>query len=224
MNARTLTIAQRLALSPTEEALFYAISNRLDFLQALQQLENDLNLVADDLPILVDQLPNSAGSAPSGVPTLTRTFSEYLGASSASVIAQIQSPYFATDPAEATLFSVGIRVVEQHTMLLRALEARVQQYSDFVTLCTTASQNMQNNIQQGMAYIAQLTNNLLQNRQNVAFTTALLQDEIQRVNSTNAQRQQVLSTAVQLVAYTRARTLDGTRPAPSRQLGACQRH
>jgi hypothetical protein len=217
LNARTLTIAQRLALSPTEEAMFYAISNRLDFLQALQQLENDLNLVADDLPILVDLTPNAAGTAPAGVPTLTRTFSEYLGTSGPSIIAQIQSPYFATDPSEATLFSVGVHVVEQHTMLLRALEARVQQYSDFVTLCSNALQNMQNDIQQGTAYIAQLTNSLLQDRQNVAFTNALLQDEIQQVNSTNAQRQQILST-VQIVAYTRARTLDGTDQVPSRQL------
>jgi hypothetical protein len=219
LNVRTLTIAQRMQLSATEEAMFYAISNRLNFLQALSIIENDLNLAADDLPILVDELPNSTATTPSGVPTLTRTFSEYLGPSGASVIAQIQSPYFVTDPSEATLFSVGVRVVEQHTMLLRALEARVHQYSEFVALCSNVLQNMQNNIQKGTGYIAQLNNNLLQDRQNVAFTNSLLQDEIQRVNKTNAQRQQVLST-VQLVAYTRARTLEATDQVPSRQLVA----
>jgi hypothetical protein len=218
LNVRTLTIAQRMQLSATEEAMFYAISNRLNFLQALAIIENDLNLVADDLPILVDQVPNSTATTPSGVPTITRTFSEYL-ASGSNVISQIQSPYFVTDPSEATLFSVGVRVVEQHTMLLRALEARVQQYSDFVTLCGNVLQNMQNNIQKGTAYIAQLNNNLLQDRQNVAFTNSLLQDEIQLVNKTNAQRQQVLST-VQLVAFTRARTLEATDQVPSRQLVA----
>ena len=122
------------------------------------------------------------------------------------------------DSAEATLFSVGVRVAEQHTMLLRALEARVQQYSDFVTLCTNALNNIQNNIQQAQTYTNQLTNNLLQDRQNVAFTSALLSDETQRVQSVNTQRQQVLATSVQLVAYTRARTLEATDTAPSRQL------
>jgi hypothetical protein len=116
------------------------------------------------------------------------------------------------------MFSVGVRVVEQHTMLLRALEARVQQYSDFVTLCTNALNNIQSDIQQVQAYANQLMNNLLQDRQNVAFTTALLNDETQRVQSVNAQRLQVLATSVQLVAYTRARTLEATDTAPSRQL------
>ena len=51
LNLRTLTIAQRLQQSPSQEAMFYSIGNRLSFLQALQTLENDLNLVADDLPI-----------------------------------------------------------------------------------------------------------------------------------------------------------------------------
>ena len=32
-----------------------------------------------------------------------------------------------------SLFSTGIHVLEQHTTLLRAVEARVQQYSDYLT-------------------------------------------------------------------------------------------
>ncbi|MGA3132223.1 MAG: hypothetical protein ABSD59_15560 [Terracidiphilus sp.] len=218
VNVRTLTIAERLQLSPSQEGMFYAIANRLNFLQSLETLENDLNLVADDLPILVDDLPSASITTPSGIPPVTRYFSEYLGPSGSSLVSQIQAPYFVSDASEATLFSVGVRVIEQHSMLLRALEARVQQYSDFVNVCQNALQNMQNNIQSGTAYIAQLTNNLLQDRQNVAFTNALLQDEIQLVQSTNAQRQQVLSTAVQLIVYTRARTLEITDTVPSRQL------
>lgn len=218
VNVRTLTIAQRLQLSPSQEGMFYAIANRLNFLQSLETLENDLNLVADDLPILVDQLPTASITTPSGIPAVTRYFSEYMGPSGSSIVSQMQAPYFVSDASEATLFSVGVRVIEQHSMLLRALEARVQQYSDFVTMCQGALQNMQNNIQSGTAYVAQLTNNLLQDRQDVAFTNALLQDEIQLVQSTNAQRQQVLATSVQLVAYTRARTLETTDTVPSRQL------
>ena len=54
LNLRTLTIAQRLAQSPSQEAMFYSIGNRLNFLQTLEILENDLTSFADDLPILVD--------------------------------------------------------------------------------------------------------------------------------------------------------------------------
>jgi hypothetical protein len=219
LNLRTLTIAERLQQSPSQEAMFYSIGNRLSFLQALQMLMNDLNLVVDDLPILVDGTPPATSTTPTAVPVETHTFSEWRDAKlQPALLTKIQAPYLANDAAEATLFSVGIRVGEQHTMLLRALEARVQQYSDFVTLCTTALSNIQSDIQQAQTYVNQLRNNLFQDRQNVAFTTALLADETQRVADVNAQRQQVLSTAVQLVAYTRARSMDALETAPSRQL------
>jgi hypothetical protein len=226
LNLRTLTIAERLQQSPSQESMFYGIANRLSFLQVLETLENDLNLVADDLPILVDNPPATAPTTPTAVPVEMHTFAEWLGPSrnpsypnnQAAILAKLQSPYLVSDSAEATLFSVGVRVVEQHTMLLRALEARVQQYADFVTLCNTALQNIQSNIGKARTYATQLYNNLLQERQNVAFTSALLADETQRVQNVNAQRASVLAGSVQLVAYTRARTLEATDTAPSRQL------
>ena len=64
LNLRTLTIAQRLQQSPSQEAMFYSIGNRLTFLEALQKIENDLNLVADDLPILVRQSASYSSNHP----------------------------------------------------------------------------------------------------------------------------------------------------------------
>ena len=219
LNLRTLTIAQRLQQSPSQEAMFYSIGNRLSFLQTLQTLMADLNLVVDDLQILMDGPAPTTSTTPVAIPVEIHTFSEWRDAAlKPTILAKIQSPYLVADAPEATLFSVGVRVVEQHTMLLRALEARVQQYSDFVALCTNALNNIKNNIQQAQTYTSQLKNNLLQDRQNVAFTSALLADETQRVQGVNAQRQQVLATSVQLVAYTRARTLKATDTVPSRQL------
>jgi hypothetical protein len=225
LNLRTLTVAERLAQSSSQEAMFYSIGNRLSFLQALQALETDLNLVADDLPILMDgpapapPATPSTTAPPTAVPIEIHTFSEWLDPNLQPALqTKVQSPYLVTDSVEATLFSVGVRVLEQHTMMLRALEARVQQYSDFVTVCTSALTNMQTDIQQAQVYVRRLQNNLLQDRQDVAFTSSLLADETNRVNGVNAQRQQVLQTSVQLVAYTRARTLQATDTTPTRQL------
>jgi hypothetical protein len=224
LNIRTLTIGERLAQSPSQEAMFYSIANRLNFLQVLQTLENDLELAADDLPFLVDAQvaqvsATSLLAAPGAVPVETHTFSEWLDSNSQpGLLDKIQSPYLIADASEATLFSVGIRVTEQHTMLLRALEARVQQYVDFVGLCTAAFNNIQSNVQQANVYLTRLQNALFQDRQSVAFTTALLNDETRRVNNVNAQRQQILQNSVQLIAYTRARTLEATDTTPSRQL------
>jgi len=221
LNLRTLTIAQRLQQSPSQEALFYSISNRLNFLQSLQSLQTpagDPYLVVDDLPILVDGAPTT--SVPPGIGTTSYLYSAWRagGATQATIQSAIQGPYTSNDVSEATLYSIGIRVLEQHVMFLRALEARVQQYSNFVAQCQTALSNMQGDIQQGQTYLAHLNNNLLQARQNFAFTTALLSDELTLVASVNAQRQQILATQVPLIAYTRARTLEATDTAPSRQL------
>jgi hypothetical protein len=234
INLRTLTVAQRLQQSPSQEALFYSIANRLNFLHSLQALQTstgDPYLITSDLTLVVDgtpagstpqgtQTPVGNGNAPAGSPTSIYYYSAWQvgGASQGNIVAAVQSPYLAPDSSEATVFSVGIRVLEQHAAFLRALEARVQQYSTFVSLCQTALSNMQGDIQQARTYLTQLSNNLHQQRQNVAFTTALLADEQARVASVNAQRQQVLTTQVQLVAYTRARTLQATDTTPSRQL------
>ena len=117
------------------------------------------------------------------------------------------TPAQGTDPDEGDLFSTGIHVLEQHTSLLRAVEARIQQYTDFLTLCSTALTNVQNYLPQAQSRLTQLENDLAQARQDVAFTTTLLNDETARVNSVNAQRAYTLANYVPSVVYTRPRTL-----------------
>lgn len=223
LNLRTLTIAQRLAQSPSQEAMFYAIANRLSFVDSLVSLEKDLGdlgFVINDLEIPVD------GSAipPAPVPILQHTVYDYKNPSVMSSVkldpvdSFIKSPSLLKDAPEATLFSVGVRVVEQHTALLRALEGRVQDYADFVTLCTAALTAMQTSLTGAGSYLAQLTNQFTTERQNIAFASALLADETNRVACVNAQRQSILATSVRVVAYTRARTIKPTVTTPSRQL------
>ena len=230
LDVRTLTVAQRLQQSPSQEAMYYSIANRLSFLQTLATICAELDLTVDDLPILSDTQYTGAGApaAPTaGSPVLVRspsftvgewrgTFSS--GATATTIQQAVQNPYVPSDPPEATLFSIGIRITEQHTIMMRGLEARVQQYSDFLTLCKSALSNLQSNVGKARTYLTQLANTLHQNRQDVAFTSALYADEQNRVAQVNAQRQQVLQNAVQLVAYTRARTLEATDTVPSRQL------
>ena len=66
--------------------------------------------------------------------------------------------------------------------------------------------------------ITQLTNDLTQARQNLAFATGLLADEEARVAQVNATRASVLRNYVQFVAYARPRTLALPADGPSRQL------
>jgi hypothetical protein len=275
LDVRTLTIAERLAQSPSQESLFYAIADRYAFMQALAALE----ITTADLPFLVDAAwqastpyalqtsivdsngniqvvttagpsganqptwktiagqttsetgstlvwtmvgvptPGSGGS-PTPIPTEVHWLGELQpGAANASqYFAKVQSPYVRANIDEGGLFSTGVRVVEQHSQLMRALEGRVQTYVDFVSLCSMALANVQNNVQSAQTLLQRLDNDLSQTRQDVAFTTALLGDEQQRVANVNAQRQQVLATSVQVIAYTRPRTLETMQDVPSRQL------
>jgi len=211
LDLRTLSIGERLAQSPPQEALFYAVANRLSFLALL----TDLDIAIDDLPLLVDNLP--AGTLPPTVADLRPTAARYQ-----LVMGWVQSPQINTitdsDPDESLVFSTGVRVLEQHSQLLRALEGRVQLYKDFATLCTTALASVQSNLQSANSLIAQLNNDLTLSRQNLAYTQTLLADEQARVASVNQTRINVLNTYVQFIAYNRPRTVVNQPSVQSRQL------
>ena len=68
------------------------------------------------------------------------------------------------------------------------LEGRVQQYRDFVSFCSTSLANIQANLQRTQSALKQLDNNVLQDRQNLAFTSQLLAEEILRVKAVNDKR------------------------------------
>jgi hypothetical protein len=224
LNIRTLTVATRLAQSASQESLFYSVGNRLSFLQLLQMLATVLEI--SDLPMLVDgPQPTGAAATPAGalpvsaVPVETHTFSEWLDpVKQPDLLLKVKSPVVPSDSDEAGLFSVGVRVLEQHTMMLRSLEARVQQYVDFVALCNAALTNIQNNLQHANTLLGQINNDLSHARQSVTFTTSLLNDETNRVNGVNLQRAQTLQ-GVAVIAYTRPRSVEiDDGDTPSRQL------
>jgi hypothetical protein len=220
LNLRTITVAQRLANSPAQDGIFYAVGNRLAFVQLLA----DLEITIDDITILVDQWPpppTTTGPPPTTttlpfIPTILPTFADFR-ANSTVVLGAVEAPRLTLNSDEADMFSTGIHVIEQHTSLLRAIEARIAQYSDFVTQCSAALNNIQGDLPQAQSLLTQLGNDLAQARQNLAFTTALLNDEKQRVDNVNAQRSQTLAN-VPLVVYTRPRSLAADASVPSRQL------
>ncbi len=236
LNLRTLTVAQRMANPPSQEGLFYAVGNRA----ALLQLLADLEITIDDITVLVDTAPTVT---PAGVPIPTTppptttpppvpppvfpmpTMADFRATANNdrrnAVFVAVQSPSVSApanlDPDEASLFSAGIHVLEQHSQLLRAVEARIQQYSDYLTLCANALTNIQTDLPKAQSLLTKLDNGLAQARQDLTFTTALLNDETQRVTNVNAQRAQTLQN-VQVVVYTRPRTLQTDADVPSRQL------
>jgi hypothetical protein len=215
LNLRTLTITERLSPSPAQEGLFYSVGNRVSILQLLALLE----ITIDDIPILVDNLP--AGTAqpimadlrPGANPARTQLVLNLVNNPTLNTPPQLN-----TNPDESGLFSTGIHVLEQHTQLLRAIEARIQLYRDFLSLCATDLNNIKGYSQSALTLLTQLQNDLTQSRQNLAFVAALLADEQARISSVNATRANVLKTYVQFIAYTRPPTVVDVPDAPGRQL------
>ncbi len=223
LNLRTLTIAQRLANPPSQDGIFYAVGNRLAILQLLA----DLEITIDDIQILVDEWtpPATASTTPAPATTVAGaapvrvimpTLADFR-INSGAVMQAVSAPSVNMNSDEADLFSTGIHVLEQHTSLLRAVEARIAQYNDFITLCGNALANVQSDLPQAQTLLTQLENDLAQARQDVAFTTALLNDETQRVANVNAQRADTLKNVL-VVVYARPRTLETDADVPSRQL------
>ena len=214
LNLRTLTIAERLAPSPAQEAMFYSVGNRV----AVLQLLTDLDLTIDDLPILVDNLPS--GTAPFVVADLRPNADPNRTSLLFNLVntPQITTPPADANPDESTLFSTGVHVLEQNTQLLRAIEARIQQYQDFLTLAAAALSRVQSNMSSAQSLLTQLRNDLTQSRQDMTYVQALFADEQTRVANVIAQRASVLNQYVTFVAYVRPRTVDVGVEAPSRQL------
>jgi hypothetical protein len=215
LNLRTLTIAERLAPPPAQEAMYYSVGNRVAVLQLLA----DLEITIDDLPVLVDNLPS--GTTPFIVADLrssadaTRNAQLYQLVNTPAVSTPAQ---LGSNPDVSALFSTGIHVLEQNTQLLRAVEARIQQYQDFLALAATALTNVQDNMAGAQSLLAQLNNDLTQARQNLAFVQSLFADEQARVANVNAQRASILQQYVTFIGYIRRRTVILDAPVTARQL------
>ena len=210
LDLRTLTIAERLASPPSQEALFYSVANRTALLDLLTTLE----ITIDDLPIAADNVPvGTPAPTVADLRDATRRDALYKLINAPLVAAQQNS-----NPDESGLFASGVHVLGQHTQLLRLIEARIQTYRNFLALCTAAVKRIQANFAAALTLLTQLDNDLTQARQNLAFVLALLGDEQARVAQVNATRANVLQTYVRFVAYRRPRTAGSAADTPSRQL------
>ncbi len=213
LDLRTLTVAERLKQSPSQEALFYSVANRTD---VIQRLLADLEITVDDLPFLV-HVPNDA--APTKYIVETHTIAELRQpANQVKYFALFQKAGLLADADEGSVFNAGIRTLEHHSLLLRAVEGRIQQYRDFLSHCQDALQALRQNLSAITSRLAQLSNDLTDARQNLALIASLLQDEQNRIAQVNARRKQIVQSAVTMLAFTRPRTLVTEADVPSRQL------
>jgi len=213
-NLRTLNIAERLRTSPSHEALLYSLSTRTSFLDSI--LADDFGISVDDLEILVheqDPQDNTKFKLTSYSLGQLRTDA----AKRASVYTSIQTAGLHTDADESTVFSGGITTLEHHTLVLRAVEARIALYRQFLALVDRADDSIAERLSAAEAAIKAADNALADARANLALVLGLLNDENVRVTAVNDRRHATLSN-VPFVVLTRRGTVPLESNVPARQL------
>jgi hypothetical protein len=212
-NLRTLSVAERLKPSPSHEALLYAVSSRLSLLDQL--LASDLGMTVDDLEVLVqEQDPHDATKF---VLVSHAIFQLRDAAARSSIYGNIQKAGLADNSDESGVFSAGISALDHHSLLLRAVEARVSLYRQFVALASKALSAIHSGLASVRSAIQKVTTDLFDARHNLSLVLALIDDENQRIDAVNKRRAQILAN-VPFLVYTRPRTLDTDADVPSRQL------
>jgi len=214
-NLRTLSIAERLKPSPSDEALLYSLSARTSFLDAV--LADDFGISVDDLEILITELtpdPNDAKTLK--FQPVAHSLAE-IKAARDKHYANIEQAGLATDRDESAVFSAGITTLEHHTLLLRAVEGRIALYRQFLSLAAQALSNIQKFTAQVLTALKQVENQLAQARADFILVTGLVNDELARIQAVNDRRNAVLGN-VPFVVLMRRRTLEVEADVPSRQL------
>jgi hypothetical protein len=216
LNFRTVSIAQRLQAPPSQEALFFAAANRLE----ITELLNDLEITLDDLPLIIDaeNQPTDPATDPT-IHTETKKLGDLKDSNLRSQLtARMLTPVVKADPDQAHVFSVGVRVMEQHTALLRAVEARIQLYQNFISYARCTLQNIQTTLTHLDNLLKQVEDQLTQARHDLAFTQALLNEETARVQKLNIQRAQTIDQYVKYVVFCRGISVDPSLKLPTRPL------
>ena len=218
LNFRTVSIAQRLQQPPSQEALFFSTANRLE----ITDLLNDLEITVEDLPLLMDAEEQDQPSDPAKDPTIktvTRTLGELKDSTTRpQIMNRMLTPHVKSDPDEAHVFSVGIRVLEQHTALLRAIEGRIQLYQNFIQFARCTLKNIQDTLTSLDARMKQVEDDLNSARHDLAFATALLAEETKRVQDVNDRRAQVIQKYVTYLVFRRAPAIESSIALPTRPL------
>jgi hypothetical protein len=122
------------------------------------------------------------------------------------------------NPAEADIFAVGVRSMENTIDVLRSMEARVQLYRQAAQLCRDTLLSINANVASALSRLQVIGNSLAESRHDVAFAKALMGEEQERIDGINKRRDQIISEQVRFLVYFRQRTLEARDNMPVRSL------
>jgi hypothetical protein len=205
---RTVSVAQRLAVPPAQEARQFSLANRHDLISDLS-----------DLPISIDDVPVKGVQTADGKAVTFAALKD--PAAKAKLLGEVISG--AHDPVppdadEAGFFGVAVKSIENNVGLLRLIEGKTQGYRVAMDASRRALAEVRARLVDADRDLKAADDGVTDARQDVAAAAALLAEEHRRVDAINARRAAVLREHVRFLAYHRPRAVAALTAVPVRPI------
>ncbi len=226
---RTASVAERLTPAPAVEAHAYALDGKQTVIATLAGLigqpapgqTRPPGLALGDLPAPgYNYTPTADPPAPRVRNTVADVIQDQQKVASAREYTDLDDLAPAAARHEADYFNAAVGAIDNTIALMRLVEARVDLYQQLLTDACGLRSDLEGVVTTVDARLRAINVQVEEARHDVATTSALLAEEVQRVNDLNAQRARILQDNVKVILFRRPRRADigqliQTAPAPS---------
>lgn len=226
---RTASVAERLTPAPAVEAHAYALDGKQTVIATLAGLIGQAapgearppGLALGDLPAPgYTYTPTADPPAPRVKNTIADVIQDLQKVASAREYTDLDDLAPAAARHEADYFNAAVGAIDNTIALMRLVEARVDLYQQLLTDACGLRSDLENVVTTVDARLRAINVQVEEARHDVATTSALLAEEVQRVDDLNAQRARILQDNVKVILFRRPRRADigqliQTAPAPS---------
>jgi hypothetical protein len=226
---RTASVAERLTPSPAVEAHAYALDGKQTVLATLAGLigqpaageTRPPGLALGDLPCPgYNYTPAGDPAAPRVKNTVADVIQDQQKVAAAREYQDLDDLPAASNRHEADYFNAAVGAIDNTIALMRLVEARVDLYQQLVADASQLRSDLETVVASVDARLRAINVQVEEARHDVATTSALLAEEVQRVDDLNAKRARILQDNVKVILFRRPRRaavgdLIQTAPAPS---------
>ena len=226
---RTASVAERLTPSPAVEAHAYALDGKQTVIATLAGLigqpapgqARPPGLALGDLPAPgYNYTPAGDPPAPRIKNTVADVIQDQQKVASGREYNDLDDLAPQSGRHEADYFNAAVGAIDNTIALMRLVESRVDLYQALITDACQLRSDLQTVVTSVDARLRAINVQVEEARHDVATTSALLAEEVQRVNDLNAQRARILQDNVKVILFRRPRRaavgqLIQTAPAPS---------
>lgn len=209
---RTISIAERLEISPALETKQYAVSTKVDVLSQLLDLE------ISPPPLEVPgraMFEDSTGLKKYERPWLSLSKLKELPSERRQALTDLLGETN-PDADESMYFSLSAESLEHAVIVLRAYEGRIEQYRRAVADCRATVATIYERLAEADARLKVIGDEVAEARQDVTVGRALLAEEEARLEIVNARRKAILAERVPFFLFHRLRQADRFVELPTR--------